>query len=71
MEVVPEVPAVTVPLVEPMVAVVVLLLVHVPPVIASERVEEAPEQMTSDPDISDGNGFMVALAVIIQPPGAV
>ena len=53
------------------VATAVLLLLHVPPVIASVSGDEEPEQMPNVPLIGPGRGFTVTIAVILQPAGVV
>ena len=60
---------VTVPLLLSMVAAVVLLLLHVPPVVASDSVMAEPAQTVDRPAIADGNAFAVtdAVAVLVQP----
>ena len=63
-----EVPAdipVTIP-VEPIVAIVVALLLHVPPPTSANGVVY-PTQTTGIPVIARGNGFTVTTAVAMQP----
>ena len=65
-----DVPAKTperIPLPEPIVATVVVLLTHVPPVKPSLSVVVAPVQTVDDPAIVAGNGLTVTIAVFIQP----
>ncbi len=64
------VPPVTMPVVDPTVAMPVLLLLQVPPP-ASDNVVVKPEQTLSVPSIVVGNGLTVTTAVIIQPVGKV
>jgi hypothetical protein len=66
-----EVPAATphaVPVELPMVATAVLLLLHVPPAVASLRVVQVPAHMVVVPMIAAGNGLTVATIVAVQPP---
>jgi hypothetical protein len=55
------------PVVAPIVAIAVLLLVHVPPVAVLVSVVEEPIQTAAAPVIEAGNGFTVNDAVRIQP----
>ncbi len=55
---------------EPTVAIVVLLLLQVPPVTASLNVDEAPVQKSVFPEIAD-TGFTVTVEVAIHAVGAV
>ena len=64
------VPPVTIPVVDPTVAIVVLLLLHVPPP-ASLNVVVKPEHTLSAPSMAVGRGFTVNTAVAIQPVGNV
>jgi len=57
---------VTTPVADPTIAIVVLLLLHVPPP-ASLSVVVAPEHTVSVPSIAVGKGSMVSTAVIRQP----
>ena len=70
MTVVPETTPVAMPVVLPMVAITALLL-HVPPLTASERVLVVPSQIASTPVIAAGDGFTVTSSVAVLPPGAV
>ena len=63
---VPVDPLVTNPVVDPIVATVVLLLVHVPPP-ASVRVAVEPIHIPGLPDMADGSGFTVTTSVAIHP----
>jgi hypothetical protein len=64
------VPPVNDPEVSPMVATVVLLLLHVPPVVTSINVVVVPGQILSVPVIVDGIGLTVTIVVARQPvPG--
>jgi len=64
MVVVPAVIPETIPDDEPMVAAEVLLLNHVPPDIELLRVDVAPSQAFSVPEIADGVAFTVYVAVL-------
>jgi hypothetical protein len=64
---VPGVPPVTVPDAEPMFAVVVLLLVHAPPAVASASVVVSPVHICGTPLIADGNGLTVTMVAAAQP----
>jgi hypothetical protein len=55
---------------EPMVATAVLLLVHVPPVVASASVAVAPTQADVGPVMGE-NAFTVSTTEVKQPPGSV
>ena len=55
------------PVAEPMVATDVLLLLHVPPVVASINVVVAPAQIVVAPVIAPGSGFTVIVVVVGQP----
>ncbi len=68
-----EVPAVT-PVTTPAPAGTVenaLLLLQVPPTVASVNVVVKPTQTAIGPDIAAGNGLTVTVAVAIQPVGNV
>ena len=71
MTAVPAVTPVTTPVAEPTVATDGVVLLHEPPLVASLNVEVEPGQTVIVPEIADGNGFMliVALPVIllVQP----
>lgn len=68
METVPaEIPVIS-PVEEPMVATVASLLLHDPP--ASVRVAEEPTHTLVAPDIADGSGLTVSVAVAEQPVDA-
>jgi hypothetical protein len=59
------VPPVTIPEVVSTGATVTELLVHVPPVVASLKLKDKPEQTAPAPeDIAAGDGFIVAIAVL-------
>ena len=69
-----EVPAVnplTTPVDSPIVATVVLPLVHVPPPVASLRVMVLPWQTDVGPEIAGTAGRTVAVVVIVHPAGVV
>ena len=57
----------TIPVNEPTVAIVVALLVQVPPVTASLSVAVDPMHIIAVPVIADGTGFTVTVFVAIQP----
>ena len=61
----PEIPCV-IP-VEPMVASVISLLLHMPPVVASVSVVVAPRQIFPTPLIPTGDGLTVIGIVTVQP----
>jgi hypothetical protein len=63
----PGVPPVIVPDVDPIGAIVLLLLVHVPPVTASVSVVVSPEHTCVVPAIAVGSVFTVTAAVAWQP----
>jgi hypothetical protein len=50
-----------------MVAAEMLLLLQEPPPETSENVVVRPEQTLLDPEITDGKGLTVKVAVFIQP----
>ena len=56
---------------ETTVATAVLLLLHVPPVVGCDKVEDDPMQVFVVPVIAEGAPFTVAIVVTLQPPGAV
>ena len=56
---------------EPMVTMDVLLLLHVPPVVASVNSVVSPTQIVSNPAIAGGRGVTVAIVVVAQPEGNV
>jgi hypothetical protein len=58
-----------IPLLLPAVAIVVLLLLHVPPVVASVSEAVLPVQITAVPIITDGN-VSTAIVVHVAHPGA-
>jgi hypothetical protein len=68
---VPEVTPVTSPVPEFTVATAVLLLLHVPPDVACDKVDDEPIQVFVVPVIADGAPLTVATAVTLHPPGAV
>lgn len=53
-----------------MVAAAVLLLLHVPPVVASAKLAEAPVHTEVGPVMAD-KGLTVTTVVTVHPPGAV
>jgi hypothetical protein len=65
------VPAVTSPVNEPIVAMVVALMLHVPPPVGSLKCVVNPEHTLKVPAILAGNGLIVTIAVVIQPVGKV
>jgi hypothetical protein len=58
---------VTMPDVVPTVAVVLLLLLHMPPIVASLRVAVVPEHTVGEPVMATGTGFTVMGLVAMQP----
>ena len=54
---------VTMPVVEPTVATPMLVLLHVPPVVASANVVEPPTHIVAVPDMAAGAPFTVTIAV--------
>ena len=62
---------VTVPVDEPTVAILVLLLVHTPPVGEELKVDDAPEHMDNTPLMAPGAAFTVTTLVAKQPPANV
>jgi hypothetical protein len=52
---------------EPTAANKVLLLDHVPPVVADESTVEVPAQTVKPPEIADGNAFTVTADELVQP----
>ena len=62
---------VTTPVDEPTVVSAVLLLLHVPPPVASLKVAELPTQTTPAPVIAAGAGLTVSSVQAIQPVGSV
>jgi hypothetical protein len=52
---------------EPMVATLVVLLLHTPPVTVFERVTQEPAQTAVGPTIAPGELLMVTFAVTWQP----
>ena len=66
MTAVPAVPPVIIPVVDPIAAMVGLLLLQLPAMpVVSVPVE--PEQMTTEPEIDGGKLFTVIRRVVIQP----
>ena len=61
-------PPIITPDVDPTDATPVLLLDHAPPVIASVKVVEEPEQTFGVPAITAGNGLITTGVVVLQPP---
>jgi len=70
MTVVPTDSPVTIPFV-PIEPTAVLLLLHVPPGVTSLKFVVRPKQTLLVPKILAGNGFTVAIVVVIQPVGNV
>ena len=66
----PIVTPVTIPVTEPIVALP-LLLVQVPPAVASVNAVVKPKHTVKVPDMAEGKGFTVTTAVMIQPVGNV
>jgi len=65
---VPDVTPLTTPVVEPMVATEVLVLLHVPPDVPSVNVVVLPAQTEVVPEIVAGTAFTVTTAIARQPP---
>jgi hypothetical protein len=63
----PDARPVTVPVAEPTMATAGLLLLHVPPEVASDNVTEAPRQTVPEPDTGAVPAFTVTVAVVIPP----
>jgi hypothetical protein len=61
---VPEEMPATIPEVDPTVAIPVLLLVHIPPLVASVKVTEVPTSRVLTPEITAGNELMFTYTVI-------
>ena len=68
---VPPVIPVRIPVVVPIVPTAVLLLLQVPPVLASPRVVVLPAHTGVVPVMAPGVGFTVIVVVVLQPPGKV
>ena len=64
-------PPVTIPVVDPTVAIPVAPLVHVPPRGVSLNVVVKPAHTVSVPEIAPGKELTVTIAVAIQPVGKV
>ena len=64
---VPATPPVTTPVDDPIAAIVVLLLLQVPVVVASVNVVVRPEHTDNVPEIPAGEALMVTTEVVIQP----
>ncbi len=62
---------VTVPVADPIVATVVLALLHVPPGVAFVSVVGVPIQVASVPPIAAGKGLTVTFLVAKHPVGSV
>ena len=67
MFVVPDNTPKTMPDDEPIVAIAVLLLLHVPPVVASASDADTPTQIDDGPVMPAGSWFTVAGVVVVQP----
>ena len=52
-------------------AIAVLLLLHMPPGVVSVNVTDDPEQTDEDPVIVAGEGLIVIVTAVLQPPGNV
>ena len=63
----PAVPPVTVPVAEPIGAIVAELLLQVPPLVESENVSMTPEQMVGSPTMAAGRGFTETSLVVKHP----
>jgi hypothetical protein len=64
-------PPVTIPDNEPTLAIAGLLLLQVPPPVASVNVVVSPEHTINTPDIGAGSASTVTTAVMIHPVGNV
>ena len=62
---------VTIPVPAPTEAIEVLLLLHVPPLVASLSEVVSPTQTLLTPVIADGVGLTVSIIVVVQPAGNV
>jgi len=71
MVVVPVETAVIFPNDDPIVATVVLLLLHEPPAVVSLNEVVSPEQILETPVIAPGEGFTVTVARTVHPPAEV
>jgi len=67
MTAVPAIPPVTMPVVDPIAAIVVLLLLQVPVVVASVSVVVKPEHTDKVPEMLTGVGLTVTTAEVTQP----
>ena len=67
MVVVPPDTPVTIPVPVPTVAIVVVLLVHLPPAVPSASVVDCPTHMLVIPVIGSGLAFTVITVLVIQP----
>ena len=65
--IVPVAAAVSIPLDEIIVAIEELLLLHVPPVVASLSGVDERTQISACPEIVDGSELIVIFLVVIQP----
>ncbi len=63
----PSLTPVTIPVVDPTVATAVLLLLHVPPGVASAKAALVPTQTTLAPDIGC-MALTVTTTLVLQPP---
>jgi len=64
---VPEITPVTIPVLAPTVATVVVPLVQVPPVVPSVNVMVVPAQNAVEPGMADGRGLTEIVPVALQP----
>ena len=71
MVVVPAVTPVATPVDDPMIAMVVLPLIHIPPPAASVSAVVAPGHTCNVPPIADGPKFTVIVIITLQPDGIV
>jgi hypothetical protein len=60
-----------IPELEPAVATELLLLLHVPPVVASDKVMEWPVQIMEGPVMADGEARTKTTVEVEQPVGSV
>jgi hypothetical protein len=68
---VPEAIPVTMPVSVPTVAMPALLLIQLPPLIASERSIEFPTQTIAGPEMAEGDGVTDIVVVVKQPVASV
>lgn len=67
MTVVPALSAFRIPLVDPIVATIVLPLLQEPPIAALLKVADEPAQRTEMPEMTDDDGLTVTIFIAVQP----